>query len=62
MGPNNNPPWVPPLDPLFETKIIRESEEHIVKIDYDGAVVQVNKSDPEMMPRYLEYPVTDKNN
>jgi hypothetical protein len=23
-------------------------------------VVQVNKSDPEMMPSYLEYPVKDK--
>lgn len=60
MGPNNNPPWVPPLDPLFETKVVREGGGHIVKIDYDGAVVEVNKSDPEMMPRYLEYPVTDK--
>ena len=60
MGPNNNPPWVPPLDPLFETKVIEESGEHIVKVDYDGAIVEVNKSDPEMMPRYLEYPVKDK--
>jgi len=60
MGANNNPPWVPPLDPLYEVKVLEEDEEHIVKIDWDGAVVRIDKRDPELMPQYLEYPVKDK--
>ena len=60
MSRNNNPPWVPPLVPLYEPKILEEDKEHIVKVDYDGAIVRINKSDPEMMPQYLEYPVKDK--
>ena len=60
MGRNNNPPWVPPLEPLFEVKILEEDDEHIVKVDWDGAVVRIKKSDPELMPQYIEYPVKDK--
>ena len=60
MGKNNNPPWVPVLEPLYEPEVIEEDETHIVKVDYDGAIVRVNKSDPEMMPQYIEYPVKDK--
>ena len=60
MGRNNNPPWVPPLNPLYEVKVLEEDEEHMVKIDWDGAVVRIKKSDPELMPQYLEYPVKDK--
>ncbi|HSV31006.1 MAG TPA: uroporphyrinogen decarboxylase family protein [Atribacteraceae bacterium] len=60
MSPCNNPPWVPPLDPLFEVKVIKEEESHIVKVDYDGAVVRVMKNDPEKMPQYLAYPVKDQ--
>ena len=26
MGRNNNPPWVPPLEPLFEVKILEEDD------------------------------------
>ncbi len=59
MGPCNNPPWVPPLDPMFEVKVLQKEEEHIVKVDYDGAIVRVMKDDPEKMPQYLEYPVKD---
>lgn len=60
MGPNNNPPWVPPLDPFFEVRVLEEDEEHIIKVDYDGAIVKVMKDDPEKMPQYLEYPVKDR--
>jgi uroporphyrinogen decarboxylase len=60
MGRNNNPPWVPPLEPLFEVTILEEDDEHIVKVDWDGAVVRIKKSDPELMPQYIEYPVKDK--
>jgi uroporphyrinogen decarboxylase len=60
MGRNNNPPWVPPLHPLFEVTILEEDDEHIVKVDWDGAVVRIKKSDPELMPQYIEYPVKDK--
>ena len=60
MGTNNNPPWTPPLDPLFETKILQDEGTHLVKVDYDGAIVRSMKDDPELMPQYLEYPVKDK--
>ncbi|MEI6157884.1 MAG: hypothetical protein WCP87_05915, partial [Atribacterota bacterium] len=53
MGANNNPPWVPPIDPLFETKILQDENDHVVKVDYDGAIVRSMKNDPERMPQYL---------
>ena len=59
MGPCNNPPWVPPLDPMFELTVIDSDEHTITRVDYDGCIVRVNKADPEMMPQYLEYPVKD---
>jgi uroporphyrinogen decarboxylase len=60
MGENNNPPWVPPLEPLYEVKVLEEDEEHMVKVDWDGAVVRIRKDDPELMPQYIEYPVKDR--
>ena len=60
LGPCNNPPWMPPLDPFFETKILEEDSEHIVKIYHDGAKVRIMKNNPEAMPQYIDYPVKDR--
>ena len=61
LGENGNPPWVPPLDPFFEPKILQVEEEHIIKRDYDGTIVRLRKDDYEFsMPQWLEYPVKGK--
>jgi len=60
MGPLFNPPWVPPLDPMFETKILKDEGATVIKVDYDGAIVRVKKDEPEAMPQWLEYPVKNK--
>lgn len=60
MGPLLNPPWVPPIYPMFETIVLKDEGENIVKVDYDGAIVKVRKDDPQAMPQWLEYPVKDK--
>jgi hypothetical protein len=60
MGACNNPPWVPPLDPMFEREIYAREGNIITCRDYDGTVVKIQDGDPESMPQYLEYPVTDK--
>jgi uroporphyrinogen decarboxylase len=60
IGPLNNPPWVPPLDPPYEEVLIEEDERTITKIGYEGTKVRVKKDNPESMPQYLEYPVKDR--
>ena len=60
MGPCHSPPWVPPLDPMFETTILDMDKEHITRVDYDGCVVRIRRDNPRAMPQYLEYPVKDK--
>jgi hypothetical protein len=49
LGENGNPPWVPPLVPFFETRVLSEDANTVVKIDYDGAIVRALKEDPESM-------------
>jgi len=61
LGENNNPPWVAPLDPLFEPEILQVEEEHLIKKTEDGTIVRIKKDDYEnSMPQWLEYPVKDK--
>ena len=60
IGPLNNPPWVPPLDPPYEEVVVEEDERTITKIGYEGTKVRVKKDNPESMPQYLEYPVKDR--
>jgi len=60
IGPLNNPPWVPPLEPPFEEEIIKETDTAIVKREYDGTIVNVSKINPRALPQYLEYPVKDR--
>ena len=60
MGKNNNPPWIVSIDPMFETKVISEDGEHVVKVDYDGSIVRRMKYRDNTIPQYLEYPVKDK--
>lgn len=59
MGPLSNPPWVPPICPVFETKTIKEEDNNLIKVDYDGAIIKVKKDNLQAMPQWLEYPVKD---
>jgi len=60
LGKNNNPPWIVAIDPMFEPILISEDEEHIVEVDYDGAIVRRRKHGDATIPQFLEYPVKDK--
>ncbi|MBA7472251.1 hypothetical protein ES707_07573 [subsurface metagenome] len=60
MGPCNNPPWMPPLVPFYETKVLEDDSVHVIKIYHDGSKVKIMKNNPEAMPQYLEYPVKDR--
>ena len=60
IGPLNNPPWVPPLDPPYDEDILEEDESTITKISYEGTKIKIRKDIPESMPQYLEYPVKDR--
>ena len=60
LGKNVNPPWVSPVIPSFETKIVSQDDTHIIMIDYDGSIVKRDKYDQESMPQWLEYPVKNK--
>ena len=60
IGPLNNPPWVPPLEPPFEEKILEEDERTIIKKVYDGTTVKMSKSNPRGLPQYLDLPVKDR--
>lgn len=54
LGKNMNPPWVPPLIPMFEPEVIDAGgDDAIVTLrDYDGAIVRRDKNDIEAMPEY----------
>ncbi len=60
IGPLNNPPWVPPLEPPYEETILEEDERTITQIGYEGTKVRIKKDDPQSMPQYLDYPVKDR--
>ena len=60
MGQNGNPPWVAGVDPMFEPEVIRVVGDTVIARDYDGALVERTVDGEETIPRYLEYPVTDR--
>lgn len=58
---NGNPLWVPPLEPFFESRILKEEGKYVIKAHYDGSIIRVKKDDPQSsMPQWLEYPVKDR--
>ena len=60
LGKNLNPPWAPPLVPLYDVELVKDEGDYIQLIEADGALVRRRKGDFESMPQYLRYPVTDK--
>jgi len=60
MGKNNNPPWCVAIDPVFDLAILEETDDYIVRTDYDGTTVRRKKEGDVTIPEYLAYPVSDK--
>ena len=60
LGKNLNPPWAPPLDPLFEVEVLEDHGTNVILRDADGSIVERKKGDFESMPKWVSYPVTDK--
>jgi len=52
--------WGANLDPFYESRILEENGDHVVKYEKDGSVVKLMRHDPESMPQYLEYPVRNR--
>ncbi|TES85292.1 hypothetical protein E3J95_04750, partial [Candidatus Aerophobetes bacterium] len=57
LGQCFGPPYVPPLIPLFERKVIGEDERTRVVIGESGIKYREYKEEPERMPEWLEFPV-----
>ncbi len=60
LGENSNPPWAPPLEPLFDMEILKDDGTYLELIERDGSHVRRRKGDFVSMPQYLDYPVTDR--
>ncbi len=60
LGKNMNPPWAPPLEPLFEIEMLKDDGTYIELIEKDGSTVRRRKGDFISMPQYIKYPVTDR--
>jgi uroporphyrinogen decarboxylase len=51
--------YVPPIVPLFETKILGEDEHTLTIINQGGQTTKIFKSHPQKMPMFLDQPVKD---
>lgn len=57
---NGNPPYCVAIDPRFELKVLKEDDERVIQQDLDGTIVERRKQSDTTIPRYLEYPVKDR--
>jgi uroporphyrinogen decarboxylase len=48
------------VHPIFACKVIQESDNHVVEVDYDGTIVRRRKEHDNTIPQVLEYPVKDR--
>lgn len=60
MERNNNPPWCVAIDPIFELETISETDDYVVRYDYDGTIVKRKKTHDDTIPEYLSFPVKDR--
>ncbi len=51
--------YVPPIVPLFETKVLEEDEHTISIINQGGQTTKIFKNHPQKMPMFLDQPVKD---
>jgi hypothetical protein len=55
-----NPPYYISIVPWLERKVLQDEDETEVVRDEDGMVYRVSKTNPGVLPQYLEYPVKDR--
>jgi len=51
---------IPPIDPVYELKVIGQAEHTINVVNEGGQTVRVFKDNPQKMPTYLDHPVKDR--
>lgn len=59
-GKNGYAPWIVAVEPYFERRVLSETAEHVIEVDWDGTIVERKKEEDDTIPRYLEYPVKDR--
>ena len=60
FGKHADGPYILPVFPFFERKILKEENDRQVYINEEGVTVRIDKNDTNAMPQWLEYPVKDK--
>jgi uroporphyrinogen decarboxylase len=60
MGGKDEINWGPALDPYFEARVLEETENHIIKRNYDGTVIKISRDNPNGMFEWLDFPVKNR--
>jgi len=60
LGPKGGAPFIPPVRPRFESRVLEEDERSRVRINEAGVTIREFKDDPERMPLWLDYPVKNR--
>jgi len=60
LGKTGGPPFIPPVRPRFELKVLEEDERTRVIIDEGGRKLRQYKDDPQRMPAWLDAPVKNR--
>jgi len=60
LGPSGGPPYVAPVIPRYERRVLEEDLRTRVVINEGGVKYREHKDDPEKMPQWLEYPASNK--
>ena len=60
LGKHADGPYVLPVFPFFEKKILKDEGDRQVYINEEGVTVRVDKNDLNAMPQWLGYPVKDR--
>jgi uroporphyrinogen decarboxylase len=58
--PYFNPPYYVAIVPWFQRTVLQDEEDTQVVRDEDGILYRISKSNPSVLPQYLEYPVRDR--
>lgn len=60
LGPSGGPPYVAPVIPRYERRVLEEDLRTRVVVNEGGVKYREHKDDPEKMPQWLEYPASNK--
>lgn len=60
LGETGGPPFLPPVRPRFEPRVVEEDERTRVIINEAGIKLRQYKNDPQRMPAWLDAPVKNR--